>query len=109
MRSGGISQTSLSFTGQRKDGTGLYYYHARYYDPGLGTFVSPDSIVPGVAAGSGGGAATLGVDSKAALGPLTADFHEPGFAKALAEAGGLVAQPPHEGDRLVAGIVLGQP
>ena len=23
------------------------YYNARYYDPGLGTFISPDSLVPG--------------------------------------------------------------
>lgn len=34
------------FTGQEEDGeTGLYYYGARYYDPQLGRFISPDSIV----------------------------------------------------------------
>jgi RHS repeat-associated protein len=27
---------------------GLYYYGARYYDPGLGRFISPDSIYPGI-------------------------------------------------------------
>ena len=32
IRSGGISETSLNYTGQRRDGTGLLYYHARYYD-----------------------------------------------------------------------------
>jgi RHS repeat-associated protein len=35
----------LNYTGQRKDDTGLLYYHARYYDPSLARFVSPDSIV----------------------------------------------------------------
>jgi RHS repeat-associated protein len=30
------------FTGQRLDGTGLYYYNARYYDPIIGRFISPD-------------------------------------------------------------------
>ena len=34
------------FTGQRLDRTGLYYYGARYYDAGLGRFISPDTIVP---------------------------------------------------------------
>ena len=28
------------------DATGLLYYNARYYDPTLGTFISPDSLVP---------------------------------------------------------------
>ena len=38
--------TDHQFTGQKLDGTGLQYYNARYYDPTLGTFISPDSIVP---------------------------------------------------------------
>ena len=34
------------FTGKRLDSsTGLYYYGARYYDPELGRFTQPDSIV----------------------------------------------------------------
>ena len=33
------------FTGQRLDSTGLYYYGARYYDPTIGRFISPDTIV----------------------------------------------------------------
>jgi len=34
------------FTGQEEDGeVGLYYYGARYYDPTIGRFISPDSIV----------------------------------------------------------------
>src|SRR5262249_39379365 len=37
---------SLSYKGQRQDETGLYYFHARYYDPVLGRFISPDPVVP---------------------------------------------------------------
>ena len=40
------THTALNYTGQRKDGTGLLYYHARYYDPTLGRFLSADTIVP---------------------------------------------------------------
>ena len=47
VRSGDVRQTSLNYTGQRLDGTGLLYYHARYYDPGVARFVSADSIIPG--------------------------------------------------------------
>jgi RHS repeat-associated protein len=35
------------FTGQPYDvETGLYYFQSRYYDPELGRFIQPDSIVP---------------------------------------------------------------
>jgi RHS repeat-associated protein len=34
------------FTGERLDDSGLYYLHARYYDPALGRFISPDPTVP---------------------------------------------------------------
>ncbi|GEM_PF-2377795 len=43
-RSGSVP-TDIKFTGQRLDDTGLYYYGARYYDPAIGRFISPDSIV----------------------------------------------------------------
>ena len=46
IRSCYVTQTQLNYTGQRKDDTRLLYYHARYYDPGIARFVSPDSIVP---------------------------------------------------------------
>ena len=62
----GITETGHNFTGQWKDQTGLLFYNARYYDPVLARFVSADSIVPGVAAGSGG-AASLGYDDRVAL------------------------------------------
>ena len=39
--------TSYRYTGQRLDAdTGLYFYNARYYDPALGRFTQPDTIVP---------------------------------------------------------------
>ncbi|MCK5267264.1 MAG: hypothetical protein KAR07_03785, partial [Spirochaetes bacterium] len=35
------------FTGQILDEeTGLYYYNSRYYDPKIGVFISPDSLIP---------------------------------------------------------------
>jgi RHS repeat-associated protein len=38
---------SNRYTGQIcDDETGLYYYGARYYDPGLGRFIQPDTEVP---------------------------------------------------------------
>jgi RHS repeat-associated protein len=43
----GTTPTTYRFTGQRKDATiGLYFYNARYYDPALGRFISPDTLVP---------------------------------------------------------------
>jgi len=38
--------TDKKFTGQRLDNSGLYYYGARYYDAGIGRFISSDTIVP---------------------------------------------------------------
>jgi RHS repeat-associated protein len=71
----GSMVTRLNYTGQRLDGTGLLYYHARYYDPALARFVSADSVVPGNAAGGMDGVALKG---------LTVDFHEPGFVGQIA-------------------------
>jgi RHS repeat-associated protein len=45
-RAVGTPATDHRFTGQKVDGSGLYYYNARYYDPVIGQFVSPDTIVP---------------------------------------------------------------
>jgi RHS repeat-associated protein len=40
----GASPNRLKYTGREDDGTGLYYYRARYYDPAIGRFVSEDPI-----------------------------------------------------------------
>jgi len=43
----GDTPTDLGFTGQREERAfGLIDYNARYYNPRLGRFVSPDTIVP---------------------------------------------------------------
>jgi RHS repeat-associated protein len=45
---GTVAFDQRRFTGQEQDPeTGLYFYQARYYNPVLGRFLSPDSIVPG--------------------------------------------------------------
>jgi RHS repeat-associated protein len=43
----GTNVTSYKYTGQEHDAeTGLYNYNARFYDPAIGIFISPDTIVP---------------------------------------------------------------
>jgi RHS repeat-associated protein len=50
---GASSPSELQFTGRENDGTGLYYYRARYYHPTLQRFISEDPI------GFGGGGPNL--------------------------------------------------
>lgn len=71
VREGGVSQTTLNYTGQRRDDTGLLYYNARYYDPAIGRFVSADTIVPGVGplTVTPGDAVAAGLWGKAGGGP----------------------------------------
>jgi RHS repeat-associated protein len=45
-RTGGVLTSDHKFTGQKLDASGLYYFNARYYDPELGSFISPDTMVP---------------------------------------------------------------
>jgi len=40
----GLSLNSYKFTAREDDGTGLYYYRARYFHPALGRFVSEDPM-----------------------------------------------------------------
>ncbi len=48
LSSGGtLSYEPRGFTGQRHDASGLVYLHARYYDPALARFISPDAIISG--------------------------------------------------------------
>jgi len=42
--SGELSDNPFQYTGRENDGTGLYYYRARYYSPGLQRFISEDPI-----------------------------------------------------------------
>jgi RHS repeat-associated protein len=42
--SGAASTNSSQYTGRENDGTGLYYYRARYYHPRLQRFISQDPI-----------------------------------------------------------------
>jgi RHS repeat-associated protein len=42
--SGSSSGNELGYTGREDDGTGLNYYRARYYHPGLQRFISEDPI-----------------------------------------------------------------
>jgi RHS repeat-associated protein len=68
-----VAQTKLNYTGQKLDGTGLLFYSARYYDPQLARFVSPDAIIPGTALGYGGVLGTVGEWQHS---KLAVDFHE---------------------------------
>lgn len=40
----GTNDNSQQYTGRENDGTGLYYYRARYYSPQMGRFISQDPI-----------------------------------------------------------------
>lgn len=42
--SGTSSTNTIQYTGRENDGTGLYYYRARYYSPTYGRFISSDPI-----------------------------------------------------------------
>ncbi len=42
--SGEASDNLFQYTGRENDGTGLYYYRARYYSPDLQRFISEDPI-----------------------------------------------------------------
>ncbi len=41
---GEASDNPFQYTGRENDGTGLYYYRARYYSPEMQRFISEDPI-----------------------------------------------------------------
>ena len=41
---GSASSSTFQYTGRENDGTGMYYYRARYYNPALQRFISEDPI-----------------------------------------------------------------
>ncbi|MDQ7247298.1 RHS repeat-associated core domain-containing protein [Dongia sedimenti] len=43
-QTGAANDNPYQFTGRQNDGTGLYYYRARYYNPSWGRFISEDPI-----------------------------------------------------------------
>jgi RHS repeat-associated protein len=43
-QAGAASANPVQYTGRENDGTGLYYYRARYYDPKIQRFISSDPI-----------------------------------------------------------------
>jgi RHS repeat-associated protein len=45
-RGTGSLPTDHRFTGQISDASGLIFMNARFYDPVLGSFISPDTVVP---------------------------------------------------------------
>ena len=89
VRAGGVTQTKINYTGQKLDDTGLLFYNARYYDPIVGRFVSPDSIVPGASSGVGCAGGTVGAWQNSRL---TVDFHERGFLSSAKRENTLIIQ-----------------
>jgi RHS repeat-associated protein len=73
VRTGGVTQSKYNYTGQKLDDTGLLFYNARYYDPLVGRFTSPDSIV------------SYGENrsDEAEVGNLTVDFHAASFVQVV--------------------------
>ncbi|MDQ7247295.1 RHS repeat-associated core domain-containing protein [Dongia sedimenti] len=43
-QTGAANDNPYQFTGRQNDGTGLYYYRARYYNPSWGRFINEDPI-----------------------------------------------------------------
>ncbi|GAP16062.1 protein containg RHS repeat-associated core domain [Longilinea arvoryzae] len=78
----GITPTERRYTGQIEEaGAGLYFYNTRWYDPSLGRFISPDSIVPNI--GEGDNPNAVGYLANANNSALTVAFHENQFLEQL--------------------------
>ena len=75
--------TKRQYTGQISEmaSIGLYFYGARFYDPSIMRWTSPDPIIPG--GGEGGNANAVGCLGAANYSPLTVDYHENQFLEQL--------------------------
>src|SRR5262249_28058682 len=95
--SGTASTASFRFTGRESDGgTGLYYYRARYYHPGLHRFVSADPI------GFRGGVnfyAYVGDNPLRYIDPLGLDKQAPDDWPPIIPAGDVIPLPPNPGPK----------
>jgi len=104
--SGAASSNAFKYTGREDDGTGLYYYRARYYHPGLQRFISEDPI------GFNGGDVNLygyvGNDPVNLVDPygLIGYPGAAGLGAGLGAAGGAVGSP-NPGTGAVVGGVIG--
>ncbi len=45
LHNGEQDEPIYKYTGKELDGTGLYYYESRFYDPTLGKFIQPDTLL----------------------------------------------------------------
>jgi RHS repeat-associated protein/uncharacterized repeat protein (TIGR01451 family) len=72
---GSTSATTMSYTAQRKTGTGLLYYQSRYYDPNLSQFISADPVVPGTPTGEMGNTALTSLTTNVAETGLLTGFN----------------------------------
>ncbi|MCL4562171.1 MAG: RHS repeat-associated core domain-containing protein [Chloroflexi bacterium] len=71
----GSTTTDRQYTGQIEESAlGLYFYNARFYDPALGRFISPDPIIPSI--GEGNNPNTIGYVSASNYSPLVVDYQE---------------------------------
>jgi RHS repeat-associated protein len=80
--SDGVTVTDNRYTGQREESEiGLYFYKARWYDPYLNRFLSPDVIVPST--GEGNNPNAIGYLADANYSALVVDYHENQFLEQL--------------------------
>ncbi|MEY4729374.1 MAG: hypothetical protein RL020_532 [Pseudomonadota bacterium] len=96
---GEANDSSYQYTGRENDGTGLYYYRARYYHPQMKRFISEDPL--GVAGGVNlyqyvGGMPTMFTD------PTGLDwFRQPGAPYYAGRDGSIVEPGPNGNGRVV--------
>ncbi len=76
------AENAYTYTGQRQDSyINLLWYGSRWYDPALGRFISPDSIVPSV--GENNNLNAVGYVAKGNYSALVVDYHETQFLMQL--------------------------